>query len=357
VPQPGLEAMAASPDRFLTLERRFCANAALVDARWHLSRAGGTPYNPYEARRCVTSWEPLTGGCFPMRIAVLCVAYVGDPTGIALLAEYFAAINADVYVHVDKKCDITPYAGLPAKYGNVHLLEDRTEYFWGGFNGARAVISALSFASRRRDYDRYIYITEDTAPLVHGRALLRLLAEDIELFTANLISEDWVRRRYDGFFYYDGRPINPRLDNQEDKEITSEFLHGIGRLTALRERGKYPLKDLYHGPAYFALTAKAIMELLYVCHNNEHLTTSFEFSAIPEEQYFQTILGNSANNYVFRPCILMDMSGDPRPFIYHTASELQILSTRGVPFARKIAASVPQVADFVRRLSDPSGGG
>ena len=292
-----------------------------------------------------------------MRIAILCTAYVGDPSGIALLAEYFGAIDADLYVHVDKKADIGPYSDLPARCGNVHLLTDRFEYFWGGFNGVRAVVSALTLASHQYDYDRYIYVTEDTVPLVHSRALLQLLAEDVEYFQAEQTSVDWVRRRYDSFFFYDCMQINPKLVGEQDlemtPEITPEFLDGIARLTALRKRGKFPLRDVYYGFAYFALSRRAVKELLRVYQRNVRLRTSFEFSAIPEEQYFQTVLGGSATQYAFRPFICMDFTGDPKPLVYRTASKLKRLSKLEFPFARKVALGIPEVENFVRRLIDP----
>lgn len=287
-----------------------------------------------------------------MKIAVICVGYSGNTLGIALLAEYFGRIGGDLYIHVDKKVDISPYEPLANRYRNVQLLVDRYEYFWGGFSGCLAITSALEFAAKHDDYDRFVYLTEDSAPLISGQVLVRKFLRNVEYFSVAKASEDWLRRRYEGFFYYDAPQMNPRLMDQIHKEVTDNFLEGLGRLVSLRKRGKVPLNEIYHGPAYFALSRPAILELLDTVRGNEHLRTSFEFSAIPEEQYFHTVLGNSSAGYVFRPFILMEMSGNPAPMVYRTTAELEERSSWGPLFIRKVASSIPQIESFVRRLID-----
>ena len=100
-----------------------------------------------------------------MRTAVIVMAHLGPATGIRLLAEYFSAADADLIVHVDISTDVDPYAAVAASCPHVTLIKNRRRCWWGGFNGARAVLDMLRTAIETEKYSRYLYITENTLPL------------------------------------------------------------------------------------------------------------------------------------------------------------------------------------------------
>jgi hypothetical protein len=300
-----------------------------------------------------------------LQLAVICVAYLGSAVGVELLARYFAPVGADIWLHVDAATDAADYQALAARTANVHLVTPRLRCWWGGFNGVVAVLGAAEAAFQKKRYDRFLYLTEDSVPLLRLRELQDRLAEHVEyiestctnpppgssypLETQHLLNE--VQARYEGFYCYDCDAMNFRHRDYNEWIVSPAMEVQIARLAKLRARGKALLPALWTGPAYWALSAGAIEELLAQHRNNEHLRQSFEFSAIPEEQYYHTILANSPRRRDKAPFMRMDFTREPRPFVYRTADELAELKEYPHLFARKVDFHSEAVVRFVEQLA------
>jgi Core-2/I-Branching enzyme len=289
-----------------------------------------------------------------VKIAVICLAYLGPARAVELLAGYFAAADADIWLHVDSATDASEYQALAARTPKIRLVTPRLRCWWGGFNGARAVLNAAASARAVNQYDRYLYLTEDTVPLRSISELLNRLASDREyivLGDETSVPERWVQARYDGFYCWDCDAMCPRCTNHEDWVVTPELERQIARLAQLRTRGKVKLAKLHHGPAYWGLSASAMDQLLERDRTDDHLRESFEFSSIPEEQYYHTILGEAGYATRAAPFLYMDFSMEPKPFIYRSRAELLALQDEPHLFARKIDFKAPEVADFIQELA------
>jgi hypothetical protein len=292
-----------------------------------------------------------------MKIAVICVGYLGSARGVELLAGYFSRADADIWLHIDSATDAAEYYALAERYSQVRLVSPRLRYWWGGFNAVRAVLSAAAAARAAKRYDRYLFLTEDSTPLRSVDELTERLSQDLEYIE---ISDGTpFRARYEGFYCWDCDAMNPRVISSQDwsvdgwnmKSVTPELERQIARMAQLRARGKARVARLWYGYGYWALSAAAITTLLNRHQSDEHLRESFEFSAIPEEQYYHTILRESSHAMQTSPFMFMDFSGDPRPFVYRTRQELARLRKRPHLFARKIDFYSPEVAEFYRELS------
>ncbi len=300
-----------------------------------------------------------------MKLAVICMAYLGPAGGVELLARYFAGADADIWLHVDAASDATAYQALAGRTHNLNLVAPRLRCWWGGFNGALAVLGAAEAALKRKRYDRLLYLTEDSVPLLPLGELLVRLAEDIEYIeltrtqppdgepyhpsTQEFLNE--VEHRFAGFYCYDCDAMNYRYSDYRDWIVTPVMEIQIARLARLRKRGKKRLPGLWHGPAYWALSAAAAKEILTLHRRDVELRESFEFSAIPEEQYYHTILGNSPLRRDCAPFMLMDFTREPRPFVFHTADELAELQKHPYLFARKVDFHSRSVIEFVAQLA------
>jgi hypothetical protein len=293
------------------------------------------------------------------------MAYLGPAAGVALLVRYFARADADIWLHVDAASDASDYQALAERTANLHLVAPRRRCWWGGFNGALAVLGAAAAALKKRHYDRLLYLTEDSVPLRPLDELQACFAEDIEYIemtcTAPPAGEtyeagtqeflDEVQDRYERFYCYDCDAMNYRCWDYRDWVVTPAMEVQVARLAKLRARGKAKLPGLWHGPAYWALTTAAVKELLTTHRRDVELRESFEFSAIPEEQYYHTILGNSPQCRGYMPFMLMDFTREPRPFVFCTAEELMDLQRHPHLFARKIDFHSESVMAFVEKLA------
>lgn len=284
-----------------------------------------------------------------MKIAVLCVGYLGQARGVELLAEYFAATDADIWLHVDVSTDATEYEALLARNPRIHSVTPRLRCWWGGFNGARAVLHAAALAQASQRYDRYLYLTEDSIPLRPLSELLERLAADREFINAG--DGQAVRARYDGFYCWDCDAMCPRCATFEDWVVTPEMEIQVARLASLRARGKYKVSQLRHGEAYWGLSPGAIHQLLERHTTDNHFRESFEFSRIPEEQYYHTILAEAGCVSRTAPFMAMDFSKDPKPFVYRHRDELCEVRTHPHLFARKMALDAADMTAFITELA------
>ena len=286
-----------------------------------------------------------------MKVAVICLAYLKVDVGVRLLSDYFAKLDADLFVHVDAKVSCKAYEGTRA-CSNVHILEDRLPIYWGGFNTVRAIIKAIEVARDLANYDRYILLTEDSVPLRSPSDLIRLLSDDVEWIDSNELPQDkW--QRYTRFFCFDTPPTNPRMNNPIEKFFTKESIETFVRMQSLMAQGKVTLPRLFHGSGYWALTSQAISAVLRTHSASEHLRQSFEFSAIPEEQYFHTILGNASLANKRSRFMKADFTRPPHPYVFQTVDELYAEQRESkCLFLRKVDLTRPAISKYVSQLAE-----
>ena len=281
-------------------------------------------------------------------IAVICVGYLGNPAGLVRLGTYFSASGTRVYAHIDASVDASAYVTALRNHRNVVLLPDRRRIYWGGFSIIRTVIDAIAVARADADYARILFLTEDSVPLIEASVFSQLMRQPHEYMQADGNLGDDILRRYWGYYMFDCAEMNPR-SWPETREVSAGLTGELHRLEELRRLGKFPLAQLYHGPTWWALTRAAIDHILREW-NNRHLRLSFEFSMIPEEQYFHTVLRGADCRFEFKPFMYTDFSREPKPYVYRTMRELTQLRSMPLPFARKAALDSEEATRFVEGL-------
>lgn len=287
-----------------------------------------------------------------MRTAVVVMAYLGNPAGVAQLSTYFESMDAHLYVHVDAKVDQGPYETLSNR-PNLTLLKSRQQIFWGGFNTVRAVIGAIEVAQQSSAYGRFVIITEDSIPLVNLHTMAEMLASDVEWIEIDVSEQDWVWQRYREYYCYDGYPTNPRYFDPRERSFDASFLKKLERLQNLMIEGKTPLNTLCIGSSWWALSASAIKLVLDRHREDRRLRESFEFSAIPEEHYFQTILEQARLDRPKSPLMHTDFERSPKPYVYRDVTEVLDVqrANHRRPFLRKVDLQNAGITDFVHRMA------
>jgi hypothetical protein len=286
-----------------------------------------------------------------MKVAIVCLAYLGSRSGIDLLSRYFLRMDAHLFVHVDAKKPLDPYVNNAP---NVTLLPTRREIFWGGFNTVETAVSSIEFAQKEGPFDRFVFTTEDSIPLVCPSELEDRFASDVDWIAINYPSPPWVWQRYPDFFYFDSRATSLKYFEAEDRFITEKDLGCLKRMRLLRRKGKTKLPELYHGCGWWALTGSTVDTILERHYSDKRLRESFEFSMIPEEQYFHTIIGLSKVNRPRESFMYVDWDRDEyvKPYVFGRYEELKEIQ-RDNPellFVRKTNLESGEVADFVEEL-------
>jgi tetratricopeptide (TPR) repeat protein len=285
------------------------------------------------------------------RVAVLVLAYLQNAAGMERLARYFAAIDAELLVHVDAKVDDSAYREAARRHANLRLMEERLPIYWGGFNTVRAILRGAELADAAGPFDRFVLLTEDTIPLLGPQQVRARLASRVEFMHLVRRPGPAVQRRYRGFYFFDSLATNPRHCDPADRELNDDVMNSFARLRALRARGKASV-DLCHGSTYWALSREAIMTLLERHAQDAHLRESFEFSSIPEEQYFHTILARALPGRQFAPCLYADFTRPPHPYVFATRAEILGRPQAGPEmFLRKTDMASGEIEAFVDELT------
>jgi hypothetical protein len=215
-------------------------------------------------------------------------------------------------------------------------------------------VSAIEFAQEFGDFDRFVLTTEDSIPLVTPTELARGFASDVDWIAIHAPNPQWVWQRYEKFFFLDSRATSFRYFEVEERSITEGDLSQLDRMRQLAAEGKTELPEIYHGCGWWALTRETIQTILDRHRSDNRLRESFEFSAIPEEQYFHTIIGMAEIDRPRKHFMYVDWDrhDEIKPYIFSEREELRGVRKEhpDLLLVRKVSMHSEEVASFVDEL-------
>lgn len=285
-----------------------------------------------------------------MSVAILALAF-REPAVLAAAVPVYRAAGCDVYVHLDAKASVTDYRAAmgPVARECVFLPEPRSIY-WAGFTMVRAMLDLMEAALASGSYSNFALVSDDSFPLREPWLLKAKLTTDHERISVRRIEETEVfAQRYRRFFCFDhqatslhGRPI-------ESAFVDDRFLSTLHRLEARRQAGKADL-PLYYGSQWWSLTEAAVRLLIELDATRDDLRESFEFSAVPDEIYFQSLLMSFASGMkrVESP-MLVDWTRQPKPFVFQKLDDVQQRIGEDHCFVRKVSGRFPELLEHLRR--------
>jgi len=273
-----------------------------------------------------------------MSVALLVLGYRA-PTCLSAAAPIYKAAGFEIFVHVDAKADLEGYqSAMGSQAENCIFIPNRQKIFWAGFNMVRAELALLMAAlEQNRNLTNFVLISDDTFPLLPVSQLQNFLSQPVDrVMLRRLPPDDLFISRYRRFFFLDhiatsllGRPI-------ETSSIDDDFLSNISRLSGLKSIGKKEI-DLFYGSQWWSLTRQSAELVLSHYERDAHLTMSFEYSAVPDEMFIQTLIGNFSDKNLLRAgCVFVDWTRNPRPFAFARPSDLPVKLGPEYAFLRKI---------------------
>ncbi|MCH8555772.1 MAG: beta-1,6-N-acetylglucosaminyltransferase [Schleiferiaceae bacterium] len=192
--------------------------------------------------------------------------------------------NVKFYVHVDKKAK----ALFHSDKSNVHILRKRYPVFWGGFGMVRATLELLqtSLLDDVNTHTRYVLISGADYPIRPTPFMEEVLREEweyINISPAPLPHKPMSRFQY---FHFE-------CDKQNKRSIKRWVFFLFEKLLMkIDVKRKIPFK-IYVGSQWFALTKNCVTHILQQVQANPDYVRFFKYSNIPDEAFFQTIIGNS----------------------------------------------------------------
>ncbi|HTI11344.1 MAG TPA: beta-1,6-N-acetylglucosaminyltransferase [Puia sp.] len=280
-----------------------------------------------------------------MRIAHI-IVFHQDSIAIERLLQALAHPQFDVYLHLDQKVDLAPFAYL-SRYPNTYFVKNRKQVRWGGFSQIEAMLNSLhEILDSGRSYDFVNLLSGQDYPVVQA---------------------DYI---YDFFLQHRGRsfmtcetPPTPWWNEAMHRFINYHFIdygfrgkHRLGMaLSAILPGRRFPLPyQLYGGSdaAYWILSIEAAN---YICSSLKKINkyrTFFKHTWSPDEFLVSTLLMNSPlkgtviqENYHY-----MDRSlGGSHPKVL-TMQDFPNIVNSGKFFARKFDRSVDE--DILNRIDE-----
>ena len=222
-------------------------------------------------------------------IAFLISAHTDAPQ-LKRLIEALPA-DADFFVHIDAKSDITPFT-LLIKSDNVHFLVNRVDVRWGTMREVeyqmRLLCAAVEFP---RHFDRIFFLSGMDYPLWTPEQIVAWLSAQGEreiLQGVCLDSPDINALQHE--MYTVARPFYESVK-------LSILARKILRLTGYRKKLHFTVDGaewrLYKGSAWWCISQELALHLLDVYYNKPEVSRYFRNSFCPAETLIQTIAFNS----------------------------------------------------------------
>lgn len=200
----------------------------------------------------------------------------------------------EVFVHVDAKVDLSPFATAVAGCTNVRMLQDRVQVNWGGYSQVRAIRALVRSALEIASADDYLVLLSGSDyPL---RAVDELVAHFEEHRGRQFLrafeiakSEEKYRRQIDRSHHRDMRFLSKRTGNKVLRKIRNGIIRLIdGPLSTTRSPAPPAGLRIGHGGTHFALTAECLraMETLVTPEVERYFARVF----CPEEKFYQSLI-------------------------------------------------------------------
>ena len=223
-----------------------------------------------------------------MRVAVLVLAS-HTPRALAATANYFAASDVDIFVHVDAKTD---FAGYLAQAGpwppRVKFLEARRRVYWGGFSMVEATLDLLRTAVQAGPYERYVFISDNSLPVQPLDGFFAVLAQHEDMIVCKGPTPE-QQGFYDHFFLNDEDLFDYRRGGFRVAPVDATTQDRMERFFRLKQRGKKPVAT-WRSQASWSLAPDSA-RLALDAADDELWMESCRFPFGADEFFFPTLVG------------------------------------------------------------------
>jgi hypothetical protein len=238
-----------------------------------------------------------------MKIAYLITAY-NNYNHLKRLVSALDDSNVVFFIHIDKKSKMPNNLN---EFDNVIFIK-REKVWWGGWSHVDAIIrlirTAISYG-----FDYYILLSGTDYPIRPNSFLYKKLSTGYEYIDITKGFSDHKPEDRTKYYYFDC------FDRRNLKSIKTVFFYLMERTFSLFfQKKSFPFKQIYHGSTWWALSHDCLRYVLDQIDNNKDYIRFYQTCFVPEESFFQTIIGNSP---FFSKCktdlTYVDWSSKPAP--------------------------------------------
>jgi len=213
-----------------------------------------------------------------------------NPKHLQRLISSLDSGSAAFFIHIDKKTDQRQFSNIRGR--DVHFIAQRSAVYWGDFSVVEATLILLHQAMQGGDrFDRFVLLSGVDYPLRSAPEIERFFIDnkDIEFMNLTPLPNENA-----------GKPMS-RITTYRIRPGTLALLKMIQRISLRlrimpRERDyrKYFCHHIpYAGSMWWALSRNACEYILNFVAKENKMVNFFKNTTVPDESFFQTIIGNS----------------------------------------------------------------
>jgi hypothetical protein len=278
-----------------------------------------------------------------MKVAYLILAHHA-PEMLAALIAALDKPKSQVFVHIDRKTDITPFKELLAD--KCIFVTPRINVSWGSFSIVQATINLLEAALSTNNFDYYCLLSGCDYPVKPVRAFeahLTTHAGNEYMSSQNMNKlPPKFKKRYTGFFLFENR-----------SEFIKRLNFGITKIQRLfYKRKPYANRSMFNGAQWWALTGACVKYIMDFITAHPDYISYFKYTHIPDTSFFQTLVMHSpyvskVQNDSLRH-IVFENEKIPHPKIWTMDDKDELLQSPAY-FARKFdLATDSGIVDFFK---------
>jgi hypothetical protein len=295
-----------------------------------------------------------------MRITYLILAH-NTPNHLTRLVRALDSPNVDFFIHIDRKSDISRFRDRLSQ-PNVAFLKNRIAIYWGDFSDVEATVRLIKEALKRTVQPNYLC-------LLSGSDYPLRSPQYIEDF----FSRNWGRQ-FINLVQMPCKAVGKPIERLETYWLRTPSncqlaIRAVGRLNQWNTKFKLVRRDYlkalknvapYAGSQWWALTTDACRYILAFIDSRPDVVKFFNNVYMPDESFFQTIIGNSEfSKHVVRNLTFADWSRPTGGPAIIDGDHLNAFVTMGpivaddpygrgeLLFARKFPDDSSQLTDFI----------
>jgi hypothetical protein len=232
------------------------------------------------------SCEPsrIAGSEVQLKIAYLILTH-RNPRLLKRTVQALSSDDCSFFIHIDKKSDIADFSEICGD--NVSFTSKRVPVYWGEYSVVRAILLLIQQALESSEhYDYLVLLSGSEYPLRSRRYIHAYLEANrgIEFMTLGKVpAPGKPLARFTTLRYESDKPV---------RRFASRALAKVG--LAQRDLGKHLGRlEPYSGRCWWALSESASRFLMEFVVRHQEIEKFFENTFAPDENFLQTILGNS----------------------------------------------------------------
>jgi len=205
--------------------------------------------------------------------------------------------NADFFIHIDLRTDVTPFKMILSSFSNVSFCEHRYFVNWGSFAQVSSTMELLKCVfETNKAYTKIISLSGTDYPIWPQQKMEAEFKKDIEFIKGYNITQSETKKQLDKInlyhFFRDIKVNNPQL-----KKLFSGSARILMSLTPFRKGTRTVINakksDVYFGSDYWALSFACAKYVYETMKREQDMIRYFKYSFGPSELCIHTIVFNS----------------------------------------------------------------